>query len=379
MDDKARNKRLLFVVTEDWFFVSHFLGLAKAARDAGYQVGVATRLTRHHSLLEAEGFAVFPLRGNRGSLSLWVALQEMVAIFSAISAFKPQILHLIAMRAIAIAGVIGVFRPRLKVVVAPTGLGFLFTSRTRIARFARSMLKRLVRFYKWSGRGHFVFENGEDPQRFMLPVASDRVTLLGGAGVDAALFPPQPMSAYPPVKLALVARMLKSKGVMPSIHAVLVARSQGIPVELHLFGDVDPANPRSETRESLKTWAQVPGIFWHGHKTDVAGIWRDHHIAILLSDREGMPRSLAEAAASARPIIAHDVTGCREIVQDGITGLLIPPGDGKAVIAAIKRLVGDADLRQSMGEAGRKHFETRFTLEAVCAAMLGVYAGLSDG
>lgn len=374
----SREKRLLFVVTEDWFFVSHFLGLARAARDAGYVIGVAARFTKHRALLEAEGFRLFALNGDRGSLSIVTALREIWAIYAAIRQFRPHLLHLIAMRAIALGGLIGMICPRLNVVVAPTGLGFLFTSRTRIARLARSLLKRLVRFYHWTKRGHLVFENAEDPLRFKLEPESRKVTLLGGAGVDTALFPAQPMPPSPPVKLALVARMLKSKGVMPSIRAVLAARSEGAPVELHLYGDVDPANPRSETREALHTWSQVPGIFWHGHVSDVPAIWRDHHIAILLSDREGMPRSLAEAAATARPIIATDVTGCREIVRDGETGFLVPPGDEPAVVVAIKRLVGDADLRMRMGEAGRAHFETRFTLQAVSAAMLDVYARLLE-
>lgn len=372
-------KRLLFVVTEDWFFCSHFLGLAREAAKAGYQIGVVARLGRHRTLLEAEGFTVFAITGNRGSLSIVTALREMLAIRRAISRFRPDILHLVAMRAIALGGLLALAKRGMQVVIAPTGLGFLFASKSRLAKLARSLLKRVVELYALFGRAHFMFENREDPLRFGLEPDGENVTLLGGAGVDAALFPALAPPAGLPVRFALVARMLKSKGISAAIAAFGLAQAQNPGIELHLFGECDSGNPLSHTPREIDVWTRLPGVSWHGHVGDVSGIWRDHHVALLLSAREGMPRSLAEAAASARPVIASNVTGCREIVIDGVSGVLVPPGDIDAASAAMLRLAGDAALRARMGEAGRAHFETRFTLEAVSKAVLAVYARLSRG
>lgn len=370
--------RLLFVVTEDWFFASHFLGLARAARDEGYEVALVSRLSGHAERLRKEGFTLYALHGNRGSLSALIACGEMRAIHRAIRSFKPDLVHLIAMRAIALGGLIAVFRPGLRVVIAPTGLGFLFSARTRLAKLARSILKRLVAYFAWSGRARFVFENAEDPARFRLSSRDPLVTIIGGAGVDERAFPPAPQPAGKPIRLALFARMLRSKGILAAIEATQLARSAGADVELHLHGDIDPGNPVSLDRRTLAAAISQPGIHWHGHVADVASLWPGYHIAILLSEREGMPRMLAEAAASSRPIIANDVTGCREIVLHGVSGLLVPPGEPHEAAAAIIRLAGDADLRRRMGEAGRAHFETRFTSAAVNSRMLAVYAELLD-
>lgn len=371
-------KRLLFVVTEDWFFVSHFLGLAQAAAKAGYEIGVVTRLGRHQAILEAQGFCVFGLSGNRGSLAIGGVLREMAAIRRAIAEFNPDILHLIAMRAIALGGLLALPNRRLHVVIAPTGLGFLFAYKSRLAKLARSLLKRVVESYAFFGRAHFVFENREDPVRFGLAADSPNVTLLGGAGVDAHLFPALIPPSGLPVRFAIMSRMLKSKGISAAIAAFEMARQENIAIELHLYGECDPGNPLSHMPDELHGWTHLPGVFCHGHVENVPEIWRDHHVAVLLSLREGMPRALAEAAACARPIIASDVTGCREIVLDGISGVLVPPDDVGAASVAMLRLANDPALRARMGEAGRAHFETRFTLETVSKTVLGVYARLGD-
>lgn len=372
----AQSRRILFFVTEDWFFVSHFLGLARAARDAGHVVGLATRLSKHRALLENEGFHIFALEGDRGALALREVWGELKAMNAAIRDFRPDILHLIAIRAIAFGGLLALARRSLSVVIAPTGLGYLFSSASRSARLGRSILRRLVAYYAWSGRARFVFENGEDPARFRLVARGPLVTIIGGAGVDQRDFPPQAPPPAGAVRFALVARMLRSKGIERAAEALRLARQCGHAIELHIFGDIDTANPTSLERTHLEELAREPGIVWHGHVQDVRSIWRDCHAAILLSEREGMPRALAEAAASARPIIASDVTGCREIVLHGVSGYLVALGDIEATASAMVRLAADADQRRRMGEASRAHFETRFTLRAVSTAMLRVYAEL---
>src|SRR4051794_18700731 len=101
--------------------------------------------------------------------------------------------------------------------------------------------------------------------------------------------------------------MLKPKGIAEAVAATLRARQQGALIELHLFGTPDPSNRTSFTEGDLRGWSEQEGIFWHGHADHASTVWRDHHVAMLLSYREGLPRALTEAAASGRPIIAFDV------------------------------------------------------------------------
>ena len=183
---------------------------------------------------------------------------------------------------------------------------------------------------------------------------------------------PEPPS--PPFKLALVARMLRSKGIMEAVEATLRARRAGVPVELDIFGAPDPSNPMSIAEDELRQWSAEPGIAWRGATDDVAGVWREHHAAIFLSYyREGLPRTLVEAAACGRPIIASDVVGCREVVRDGVEGLLVPPHDVDAAAEAIAKLAGDARLRARLGAAAHRRFAERLTEAAVAQTVGELY------
>jgi glycosyltransferase involved in cell wall biosynthesis len=147
-------------------------------------------------------------------------------------------------------------------------------------------------------------------------------------------------------------------------------------VELDLYGAPDPVNRRSCTEAELRQWSAEPGIAWRGPTNDVAKIWREHHVAVLLSYREGLPRTLVEAAAAGRPIVATDVVGCRDVARDGIEGILVPRGDADAAAQALLRLARSPELRARMGEAAHRRFRERFTEQAVTSAVGALYARL---
>ena len=170
--------------------------------------------------------------------------------------------------------------------------------------------------------------------------------------------------------------MLKPKGIAEAVMATLQARARGVPVELHLFGMPDPANRLSFREEDLKRWTASCGIHWHGQTTDAAAVYRDHNVAMLLSYREGLPRTLVEAAAIGRPILTTDVAGCREVVRDGVEGFLVRPGDIEGASLALARLAGDEGLRARMGQAARTRFEERFAEEAVRSTITRLYRNM---
>ena len=177
----------------------------------------------------------------------------------------------------------------------------------------------------------------------------------------------------PPVKVAVVARMVRTKGIAEAVAALRGARGQGAPVELHLFGPPDPSNRRSCTEAELRKWSAEPGIHWHGESDDIARVWREHHVAMLLSYREGLRRCLVEAAAVGRPIVASNVIGSRELVRDGVEGILVPPGDVRAAAASLARLAADPGLRGRLGAAAHRRFRERFTEEAVKGVLGALY------
>jgi len=176
---------------------------------------------------------------------------------------------------------------------------------------------------------------------------------------------------------AFVGRLLEDKGIRSLIAAHRLLREKGVAVSLLLAGTPDPANPASAPIEEIEAWSREPGITWLGHVSDIRTVWARAHIAVLPSRREGLPKSLLEAAACGRPMVATDVPGCREVVIPGETGLLVPVDDPQALAAAIERLIGAPDLRARYGQAARQRTVSEFSAAAIGEATSALYRRLT--
>ena len=148
--------------------------------------------------------------------------------------------------------------------------------------------------------------------------------------------------------------------------------------QLLVAGTPDPANLASISDSELAEWRKEPGITLLGHVTDIASFWARAHVAALPSRREGLPKSLLEAAACARPLVATDVPGCRAVVADGETGILVPPDDAAALASALEKLLKDREMRLRMGAEARRTAETRFSADAIGRATVDLYRRLAD-
>jgi glycosyltransferase involved in cell wall biosynthesis len=368
--------KILYLVTEDWFFCQHFLPMARAARLAGCEVVVATRLRAHRLPIEAEGFRTIALESERGSLAPLEALRTLGRATRIVAAERPDIVHCVALRMVVLGGIAAKLAGAKRLVLALTGLGHLWIENGLMERAARTMARQVVGKSLKGAQTHYLFENPDDPGEFGLDVGDPNVTIVGGAGVRPADFPMLPEPPAPPVKIAIVARMLEPKGIAEAVAAVRKARAAGADVEIDLFGAPDPSNRRSLSAAQLRAWSADPWIRWQGPSTDIAGVWRDHHVAMLLSHREGLPRSLVEAAAAGRPIITTDVPGCREVVRHGVEGLLVPRGDVTAAANSVARLAQDASLRARMGAAGNFRARERFSEDAVMRSLAALYTAM---
>ncbi len=368
--------KILYFVAEDWAFVSHFQPMAQAATACGFDVVIATRVHRHAELIVGQGYKLVPLRSRRGSLSPWALLKSIAEMMQIIRAEQPTIVQCVSLPMAVLGGLAARAVRRQHIVLALTGLGYVWVESGPVAASVRAVVRRLIGYLLKVPGTVCVFENAEDPREFGLDPLDPKVVLVGGAGVDPQAFRPEPEPPAPPVKIALLSRMIKPKGIAQAVAAVRRARALGAAVELHLFGAPDLSNRTTYAEADLRRWAGEPGIYWHGATDDVARVHREHHIAMLLSVREGLPKSLVEAAAAGRPIVATDVPGCREVVRDGREGCLVPFGDTDAAAQALVRLAGDRALRLRLGAAAHARFQQRFTVAAVKAVFTQLYLSL---
>lgn len=365
-------RRILYLVSEDWYFVSHRLPMARAALRAGFEVHVATKVAKHGDAIEREGFILHPLDLRRGSLNpgcLLGAVREVRRIYRQLT---PDLVHHVALMP-SIVGSLAALGLPIVCLNALAGLGFAFTTHTAKAVAMRAAIKPMLRGLLNRKRAFVLVQNPDDRAAMLaLGISADKIALIPGSGVDVEALPALP-EPPPPVVAGFVGRLLADKGLptLMEAHALLARRGQ--PVALLIAGEPDPANPASVSPTVLAEWKGRPGLNFLGHVSDIAAFWSRAHIAVLPSLREGLPMSLLEAAACARPLVATDVPGCREIARDGVNAVLVPPNDAAALAHAIGRLADDADLRHRFAAAGRRLVEDEFSHMRVGQDIVALY------
>jgi glycosyltransferase involved in cell wall biosynthesis len=373
--DAMKPPRLIYVVTEDWYFLSHRLPMARAARAAGFEVHVATNVGDDAENIRQLGFIVHPVRFARGRLAPLRSLRTVLALRKVYHAVDPAIVHHVAMQP-TVLGILAACGRSFAMVFAITGLGSAFIAdggKTRLLQRAIRLLLRLG----LNRRGAVGLVQNPDDREMLagLGVKPDHLAFIAGSGIDAGRLRPLP-EPEPPVTFAFVGRMLEDKGVRPLMAAFRILRDSNVPCTLLLAGTPDPANPTSISAAEVARWGREPGVTWLGQVVDITAVWRRAHIAVLPSRREGLPKSLLEAAACGRPMIATDVPGCREVVIHEKTGLLVPVDDPKALAAAMVRLVHAPRLRTQFGGAARQLVDERFSEGLIGTATVALYQRL---
>lgn len=367
--------RLLYVVSEDWYFLSHRLPMARAARNAGFEVHVATRVIDGAAAIRSEGFTLHPIPFTRGTLSPLAAWKTIAALRSLHRAIAPAICHHVALQA-CVLGSTAAIRMRAAQVNALTGFGYAFTGSDVRARLLRFVLGAMLRFLFVRHGNVVLVQNPDDYVSLQkMGIPAGHIVVIHGSGVDTEKLQPLPEPAGPPA-VAFVGRLLEDKGVRALVEAHRLLRQRGIRVRLLLAGTQDPANPASIADEEITAWRQEPGLELLGHVNPIETVWARAHIAALPSHREGLPKSLLEAAACARPMVATDVPGCREIVLPGLTGLLVPVDDPIALAEAIATLAASPQLRNEYGAAARRLAVERFSAAAIGEQTAELYARL---
>lgn len=367
-------KKLVFIVTEDWFFCSHFLPMARAARELGLDVTVICRVRNHREIIEETGARVVMLDAERRSLNPLAAAASTWRLAGLLKAERADVVHCIALRSILVGGTAAALAGVKRRIYALTGLGFLGARTDTVGRLARRVVQMLIGMLTTT-KTRFLFENNSDPRMLGLDPGEERVTIVGGAGVNPDALSPAPIPPVPPVKIAVIARMLWSKGIDLAVAATEQARLRGADIELSLFGAPDPSNPKAVPEATLKEWNSQPGITWHGPTGDVGAVWRDHHVCCLPSrGGEGLPRTLLEGASCGRAIVTTDVPGCRDLVRNGTEGLVVAADDASALAEAFFLLASDPASIERMGQAARARILDGYTERDVMEAVKDLYS-----
>jgi glycosyltransferase involved in cell wall biosynthesis len=366
---------VLFVVNASWFFLSHRLPLALAAREAGYEVHLLTTVTSAADLQALEGAGIIVHRApiTRARLNPFADLRFFLCLLQTMRSVSPCVVHNVTVKPVIYSTLAARMSGVPAIINAISGMGYAFTDRSRW--LLASLVRSAYRFVLRSPRVHLIVQNDDDAREFTAArlVRPQQTVLIRGSGVDLASFRPVPEDAAAPPLVVLPARMLRDKGVIEFVSAARQISARGVPARFALAGPLDTSNPAGLSRNELDALTANSPVEWLGRVQDMPALYRRAHIVCLPSHREGLPKSLIEACASGRPVVTTDAPGCRSVVMHGVNGLLVPVRDANALADALQQLIEDGALRARLGAAGRSRAEQDFGIGSVIEQTLGLY------
>lgn len=376
MTQTERPPKLLFLVTEDWYFVSHRLPLAVAARARGFDVAVATRVRNDGDAIRDAGLRLIPLDFERASLS---PLSESRTLRQLIALYRreaPDVVHHVALKPVLYGAIAARLAGTHAIVNAIMGLGFVFSSSSAKARLLRPGVRRLLKSALSRPGSRTIVQNADD-LAFLTGAGvapPDTVRLIPGSGVDVGLY----SHARPPddgvPMIVLPARLIRPKGVMEFVEAARRLAARGHRARFVLAGAPDPSNPASLSEDDIRGLVESGVVEHWGWRADMPAVLQAATAVCLPTYYgEGVPKSLIEAAASGRAIVTTDTPGCRDIVKHGVNGWLVPPRDVDALTEALREAIVDRERALAYGAHGRALVQSGFSLDDVIRQTLAVY------
>jgi glycosyltransferase involved in cell wall biosynthesis len=375
-------RKILFLVNVDWFFLSHRLPIAVEAKRLGFEVHVACTLTSQSTNLYKHGFQVHPLTLERGSSNPLNVFASFLEIYWLLRIQKPNLVHLVTIKPVLLGGIAARLVGVPSVVAAISGLGFVFVARGFIASLRRLLIAGLYRLAMGHTNLKVIFQNADDKASLqsLAHLAESKMALIRGSGVDLSEYK---VGKPPPDEriVVLAARLLLDKGVSEFVDAARILRNHyggAFPkVRFVLVGEQDSDNPRSVKTAQLKKWTEEGAIEHWGHRRDMPVVMSTAYIVTLPSYYgEGLPKVLVEAAACGRAVVTTDHPGCRDAIEPGVTGVLVPVRDARALANAIQDLLDHPDKCEAMGKAGRILAEQAFDVNQVVATHMQIYQEL---
>lgn len=371
-------QKFLFVVNAPEFFLSHRLPIALAAREAGYEVHVATANGDAVRAIRRSGFIHHTVAIARSGQNPLAELGSIIGLYQLFREIRPDLVHLITIKPVLYGGIAARLAAVPAVVAAVSGLGTVFVAQSTAARARRALVSWLYRLAFSQRRLAVIFQNPDDRDGLLAigAVEQGQVRMIRGSGVNLASYPfvPEPKGT---IIVVMAARLLRDKGVYEFVEAARLLKTRGVEVVMRLIGAPDPGNPTSVEKSEVDGWAAEGVVELPGFRTDVAKQYQAANIVCLPSYREGLPKSLVEAAACGRAVVTTDVPGCRDAITPGETGLLVPVRNAVALADAIQSLIEDCDLRKKMGQAGRALAEDSFAIEKIVDQHLRIYEDLT--
>ena len=352
-------KILLFANTS-WYLYNFRFHLIKTLVSSGHDVHLISPPDEFSQFLTEAGFQWHPFPISRKGMKPFKEIKTIISLRKIYRQIHPEVVFHFTPKCVLYGSAVAKSLRVPKIVNTISGLGYLFSVPKAKFPFIRAIIRL---FYLYSlGGSTVIFQNPDDMKEFIdrKIIHKEQGVLICGSGVNIKRFVPKKESTGIPIVIIL-SRLIKEKGILEFVEAARLIRSRKIKARFALVGQIDQGNPSTITVEQLNQWVEEGVIEWWGWRDDPEKVFQQCNLVCLPTYyREGTPKSLIEAAASGRAIVASDTPGCREIVRNNQNGILVKPNDSQMLADAIQKLLLDPDLRRQMGMMGRKIAENEF-------------------
>lgn len=374
-------KKIFILVNVDWFFLSHRLPIALSAHKAGYDITIVTSDSGRIQEIGIYGLKYIKLPLNRASLNPFKELKIVLFLCKLYLKEKPLLVHHVGLK-LFLYGSIAAKIFKIPTINAMSGLGYLFSNTQKFNVLKKMIFKTLNYFFK-SLNAIYVFQNHDDKNLILsyLPsINKQDCIIIKGSGVDIKDFAYTPEYESEKTIILLLSRMLWDKGIKEYVSAAKLIKHQlNGTTKFLLVGPIDRENPMGISHEELNQFEEKDYIEWVGYKENIKEVISQSNVVVLPSYREGLPKSLIEACAIGRAIITTDAPGCRDVVEEGVNGFLVPIKDSELLSKRILQLVNDKKLRSEMGINARMIAEREFSLDYVISEHLMLYKKVLNG
>jgi len=378
-----RMSKIILFANTDWYLYNFRRSLALAVRAAGHNVLLISPPGEYGARFRDLGLRWEPLPAmDRRSLNPLRELRALAELFALFRREQPELVHNFTIKCAVYGSIAAMLTGVPARINAVAGLGYVFASNERRARLLRPVVRALMRFALRGRRARLILQNHDDARMFLDHglIEDARVRVIAGSGVDCNRFVPRTRTRNDPPRVLLAARLLWEKGVKEYVQASRTLRAQGRRIRFLLAGASDPGNPAAVPEAAVRGWVDEGIVEWIGHVDDMPALFASSDVFVLPSYyREGLPKSLIEAAACATPLITTDMPGCRDVVIDGVDGLIVPPRDADALGTAIARLLDAPELARKLGLAARAKTLAAFDERIVIRRTLETYEEVLDG
>lgn len=369
--------KIILFANSDWYLYNFRLSLAKTLQGLGHEILLVSPPGAFGARLQSEGLRWQPLPMERQSLNPFRELRLLIFLWRLFRRERPALVHNFTIKSVVYGSLAAIFARVPFRVNAVAGMGYVFTNNAPKARLLRPLVRALMKGVLGGERSRLILQNNDDVSAFADAqlIRGDRVRLIKGSGVNLERFQPGGRSRQTggQMRVVLAARLLWDKGVAEYVAAARRLRAEGLPIHFMLAGSPDAGNPAAIPQGTLDEWAREGVVELLGQISDMPSLFADVDVAVLPSYREGLPKSLIEAAACALPLVTTNVPGCREVVTHEVDGLLVPVKDANALADAVKRLYLNPLLAQHLGQKARRRAMAEFDESMVISQTIDVY------